>query len=48
VGADDALAVMAEYTAGGDKLHMAYSFNLLTPQFSAPTSAARSRNSRRA
>ena len=29
VGADDALAVMAEYTAGGDKLHMAYSFNLL-------------------
>ena len=35
VGADDALAVMADYTAGGDKLHMAYSFNLLTPQFSA-------------
>lgn len=35
VGADDALAVMADYTEGGDKLHMAYSFNLLTPQFSA-------------
>ncbi|MBI3286283.1 MAG: DUF3459 domain-containing protein [Burkholderiales bacterium] len=35
VGADDALAVMAAYTAGGDKLHMAYSFNLLTPEFSA-------------
>lgn len=35
VGADDALAVMAEYTADGDKLHMAYSFNLLTPEFSA-------------
>ena len=35
VGADDALAVMAEYTSGGDKLHMAYSFSLLTPDFSA-------------
>lgn len=35
VGADDALGVMAEYTADDDKLHMAYSFNLLTPQFSA-------------
>ncbi|MGZ8302615.1 MAG: alpha-glucosidase [Telluria sp.] len=35
VGADDALGVMADYTADGDKLHMAYSFNLLTPQFSA-------------
>jgi alpha-glucosidase len=35
VGADDALGVMAEYTADGDKLHMAYSFNLLTPGFSA-------------
>ena len=30
VGADDSLAVMAEYTEGGDKLHLAYSFNLLT------------------
>lgn len=35
VGADDSLAVMAQYTADGDKLHMAYSFNLLTPVFSA-------------
>jgi alpha-glucosidase len=35
VGADDALGVMAEYTADGDKLHMAYSFNLLTPTFTA-------------
>jgi alpha-glucosidase len=35
VGADDALAFMAEYTAGGDKLHMAYSFNLLTEDHSA-------------
>ncbi|MFC3377237.1 alpha-amylase family glycosyl hydrolase [Rugamonas sp. CCM 8940] len=36
VGADDSLAVMAEYTADGDKLHLAYSFNLLVPQCSAP------------
>ncbi|QYF91859.1 alpha-glucosidase family protein [Massilia sp. PAMC28688] len=35
VGADDSLAVMADYTAGGDKLHMAYSFNLLTSTFTA-------------
>lgn len=35
VGDDDSLSVMAAYTAGGDKLHMAYSFNLLTPEFSA-------------
>jgi len=35
VGADDNLGVMAEYTADGDKLHMAYSFNLLTPVFTA-------------
>jgi alpha-glucosidase len=26
---------MADYTADGDKLHLAYSFNLLTPEFSA-------------
>jgi alpha-glucosidase len=26
---------MADYTSDGDKLHMAYSFNLLTPEFSA-------------
>ncbi|WUR12246.1 alpha-glucosidase family protein [[Empedobacter] haloabium] len=35
VGADDALAYMAEYTAGGNRLHMAYSFNLLTEDHSA-------------
>ena len=35
VGDDDALTTMAQYTADGDKLHMAYSFNLLTAQFSA-------------
>jgi len=35
VGADDSLAVMADYTSNGDKLHMAYSFNLLTPDFTA-------------
>ncbi|HEU4851137.1 MAG TPA: alpha-glucosidase [Telluria sp.] len=35
VGADDSLAVMADYTANGDKLHIAYSFNLLTPVFTA-------------
>ena len=32
IGADDALGVMAEYTAHGDRLHMAYSFNLLTSE----------------
>jgi alpha-glucosidase len=35
VGADDSLAVMADYTADGNKLNMAYSFNLLTPEFNA-------------
>ena len=30
IGSDEALKVMAEYTADGDKLNMAYSFNLLT------------------
>ncbi len=29
IGDDDALAVMASYTGAGDKLHMAYTFNLL-------------------
>ncbi len=29
IGAEDGLGVMAEYTAGGDKLHMAYTFDLL-------------------
>ena len=35
VGDEDALALMAQYTAGCDRLHMAYSFNLLTAVFSA-------------
>ena len=35
IGADDALTVMAQYTADGNKLHMAYSFNLLTNDKSA-------------
>ena len=36
IGDDEPLARMAEYTAGGDKLHMAYTFDLLN----APHSAA--------
>lgn len=32
---DESLAVMAAYTSGGDKLHMAYTFELLTSEFSA-------------
>lgn len=35
IGSDDALGVMAEYTADNNKLHMAYSFNLLTSDKSA-------------
>ncbi|MGQ5523000.1 alpha-glucosidase family protein [Chitinimonas sp. PSY-7] len=35
VGDDHSLKTMAKYTSGGDKLHMAYSFNLLTPECSA-------------
>ncbi|GGO87376.1 alpha-glucosidase [Marinobacterium nitratireducens] len=35
VGCDRSLQTMADYTAGGDKLHMAYSFDLLTEQHSA-------------
>lgn len=35
IGADDALGVMAQYTSDNDKLHMAYSFNLLTSDSSA-------------
>lgn len=35
VGADDALEVMAQYTEGDKRLHLAYSFNLLTAEFSA-------------
>lgn len=32
---DQPLKTMAEYTSGGDKLHMAYTFDLLDQQFSA-------------
>jgi alpha-glucosidase len=35
IGADDALEVMAQYTEGQHRLHMAYSFNFLTTEFSA-------------
>lgn len=35
IGDDDALAVMADYTCGGDKLHMAYTFNLLRDDLDA-------------
>ncbi|WP_137894696.1 alpha-glucosidase family protein [Ramlibacter sp. 2FC] len=35
IGDDDGLARMAEYTSGGDKLHMAYCFDLLGTQNSA-------------
>ncbi|WP_404840936.1 alpha-amylase family glycosyl hydrolase [Alkalilimnicola ehrlichii] len=35
VGDDNSLDVMAAYTSGGDKLQMAYSFDLLTEQGSA-------------
>lgn len=35
VGDDNGVEVMAQYTANGDKLHMAYSFNFLTDVFSA-------------
>ncbi len=35
IGDDDSLARIAEYTQGGDKLHMAYSFDLLGPHHSA-------------
>lgn len=34
VGCDRSLQTMADYTADGDKLHMAYSFDLLTEQSS--------------
>ncbi|UXY14867.1 alpha-amylase family glycosyl hydrolase [Chitiniphilus purpureus] len=33
IGDDDSLGRLAEYTSGGDKLHQAYSFTLLTEQF---------------
>ena len=35
IGDDESIKTMAEYTSGGDKLHMAYSFNLLTSDNSA-------------
>lgn len=35
IGDDDGLARLAEYTAGGDKLHMAYCFDLLGESHSA-------------
>ncbi|HWP20869.1 MAG TPA: alpha-glucosidase family protein [Burkholderiaceae bacterium] len=35
IGDDNALATMAAYTASGNKLHMAYSFNLLTHENTA-------------
>ena len=35
IGSDDALGVMAQYTSDGDKLQMAYSFNLLAEENSA-------------
>lgn len=31
---DFAIELMGEYTSGGDKLHMAYSFDMLSPDFS--------------
>jgi len=36
IGDDDGLGRMAEYTRGGDKLHMAYCFDLLGSQHNAP------------
>lgn len=35
IGDDNSLQTMADYTSDGDKLHMAYSFDLLTEQNSA-------------
>jgi alpha-glucosidase len=35
IGDDNALQVMADYTSGGDKLHMSYTFDFLSPIFSA-------------
>ncbi|NKF50585.1 alpha-glucosidase [Shewanella sp. WXL01] len=35
VSSEDSLATMAEYTQGDERLHMAYSFELLTDDFSA-------------
>jgi alpha-glucosidase len=35
ISSEDSLATMAEYTAGGNRLHMGYSFELLTEDYSA-------------
>ncbi|KZX00649.1 alpha-glucosidase [Pseudoalteromonas luteoviolacea] len=35
ISSEDSLQTMAEYTSGGDKLHMGYSFELLTDDYSA-------------
>lgn len=35
ISSEDSLATMAEYTSGGDKLHMGYSFELLTDDYSS-------------
>ena len=35
ISGEDSLATAAAYTQGGDRLNMAYTFNLLTPEFSA-------------
>ena len=35
VNTNDALSTVAEYTKGGDRLHMGYTFNLLSEDFSA-------------
>ncbi|ATC94425.1 alpha-glucosidase family protein [Pseudoalteromonas tunicata] len=35
ISSEDSLATMAEYTQGGNKLHMGYSFELLTKDYSA-------------
>ncbi|MCG7561588.1 alpha-glucosidase family protein [Pseudoalteromonas sp. McH1-42] len=35
ISSEDSLQTMAEYTSGGDKLHMGYSFELLTKDYSA-------------
>lgn len=37
IGDDDALERMAEYTAGSQRFHMAYSFHLLEDNFDLPT-----------
>ena len=34
-GGEAAIRIMAEYTAGGDRLHMCYSFEMLGPDFTA-------------